>query len=335
MKMVLRFFLPLLLGIFLMWWVFKGQNFQGLADSLSKAHYSWLLISIGCGLLSHLVRAMRWKVLMQPLGYQPTLWNTFNAVMVGYIANLAFPRMGEVSKCGSLAKKESLAVDKLLGTVVVERLWDLISLLVIATVVVLVNLSLFAQPIIEFTEAKAGAINWWKIAVLGVIGLLLIASIPWLLRQIRQQAGGKAWFIKLNDFIKGIAEGLKAFRKMERKGLFLVLTTLIWLLYWLMVYLCVFSIQATSNMDFNDGWMLLVVGSFGIVAPVQGGIGAYHAIMVAFLTHLPHRTISESDALVFATLSHANQTVMIIVVGFISLLILFFSPNRKGHVIKG
>ncbi len=334
MKMLLRFFLPLVLGIFLMWWVFKEQDFQLLADNLAKADYSWLLISIGCGLLSHLVRAMRWKVLMQPLGYQPTLWNTFHAVMVGYIANLAFPRMGEVSKCGSLAKKESLAVEKLLGTVVVERLWDLISLLIISAAVVVINLTLFADPIMEFVESKSGTINWWIPATLGVIGVLMLASLPWFLRQIRQKAGSKSWFIKINDFIKGVVEGLAAFKKMERKGLFLLLTALIWLLYWLMVYLCVFSIEATSNMDFNDGWMLLVVGSFGIVAPVQGGIGAYHAIMVAFLTHLPHRTINGDDALVFATLSHANQTIMIIVVGFISLLVMFFTPNRKGHVAK-
>jgi uncharacterized protein (TIRG00374 family) len=334
MKMLLRFFLPLMLGIFLMWWVFKEQDFQLLADNLAKADYSWLLISIGCGLLSHLVRAMRWKVLMQPLGYQPTLWNTFHAVMVGYIANLAFPRMGEVSKCGSLAKKESLAVEKLLGTVVVERLWDLISLLIISAAVVVINLTLFADPIMEFVESKSGTINWWIPATLGVIGVLMLASLPWFLRQIRQKAGSKSWFIKINDFINGVVEGLAAFKKMERKGLFLLLTALIWLLYWLMVYLCVFSIEATSNMDFNDGWMLLVVGSFGIVAPVQGGIGAYHAIMVAFLTHLPHRTINGDDALVFATLSHANQTIMIIVVGFISLLVMFFTPNRKGHVAK-
>jgi uncharacterized protein (TIRG00374 family) len=332
MKILLRFFLPLALGVFLMWWVFKEQDFQGLADSLAKANYSWLLLSIACGLLSHLVRAMRWKVLMQPLGYQPTLWNTFHAVMVGYIANLAFPRMGEVSKCGSLAKKETLAVDKLLGTVVVERLWDLISLLVISLVVVFFNLTLFSRPILDFVASKSGTINWWALAFIAVFVLVFLVSIPWMLRLIRKKAGGNAWFIRLNDFVRGISEGFKAFKKMEQKGLFLLLTSFIWLLYWLMVYLCVFSIEATSNMDINDGWMLLVVGSFGIVAPVQGGIGAYHAIMVAFLTHLPHRTIVESDALVFATLSHANQTVMIIVVGFISLLIMFFSPNRKGHV---
>lgn len=335
MKLFLRFILPLLLGVFLMWWVFKEQDFSLLADNLAKAKYSWLLVSIGCGLLSHLVRAMRWKVLMQPLGYQPTLWNTFHAVMVGYIANLAFPRMGEVSKCGSLAKKESLAVDKLLGTVVIERLWDLISLLVISAAVVLFNLSLFATPIMEFVASKSGTINWWIPGVLALLGVGMLISLPWLLRQIRRRAGNQSWFIKINDFVKGIVEGLTAFRKMQRKGLFLLLTGLIWLLYWLMVYLCVFSIEATANMDLNDGWMLLVVGSFGIVAPVQGGIGAYHAIMVAFLTHLPHRVISSDDALVFATLSHTNQTIMIIVVGFISLLVMFFTRNRKGHVDQG
>jgi len=140
-----KFLAFLAVGILLLWLAFRTVEFKELGNSLKGANYSWLLLSMLFGILAYISRARRWMILINPLGYHPKFWSTFHSMMSGYLANLALPRIGEITRCVALGKKEKIPVDQLVGTVVIERTIDLISLLVILFGLFLTSGSLIRQ----------------------------------------------------------------------------------------------------------------------------------------------------------------------------------------------
>lgn len=333
LKTTLQFGLSLLAGVLLLWWVFQGQDMRTIGETLRNARYEWIAASGLAALWSHWLRALRWRMLMAPLGTQPTKAQAFHAVMFGYLANLALPRMGEITRCGAISRKTKLPINSLLGTVIIERAIDMILLLVFTALTILLNFSLLQGPMLRMGEKiidlQVMGIPLWLIGLSGLLGS--VGGILW----YRKSLSGKLnhpLIVKGKGFLRGLWAGVKSIRQLQQPLLFVLYSVGIWVGYYLMTYFCVFAFDSTSMLNPNEGLLILIAGSFGFVAPVQGGIGAYHAVISRLLINLPGRNIGLSDALSFATLTHAAQTVLIMLAGFVSMVVLFSSKsNRHGH----
>lgn len=330
LKKTLQFTLPLVLGVVILYFVFRDQDSTAIKNTLANAHYGWILASSAAALFSHWLRAKRWTMLMEPLGEAPSTTVAFHAVMFGYLANLAFPRMGEVTRCGAIARHSKLPVNGIIGTVIIERAIDLLLLVAITGITVLLNFELLKGPMFKvmnrFTDFQPLGLAWyyWLIGM-AAAGLLVLWYYFKTVRHLDYP-----WLIKLRGFVRGILAGFKSITALRKPLLFWVYTIGIWIGYYLMTYLCVFAFDSTSMLNPNEGLLILVSGSFGMVAPVQGGIGAYHAVISKLLEVLPGRDISSADALSFATLTHAAQTLLVILVGLLSMLWLFFKKRNHG-----
>ena len=318
----LKFASFFLLGILIFWIVYKDQDFSRIKSVLTNdVNYFWIVVSLLLGLLSHVSRTIRWNLMIEPLGRKPKTLNTFLAVMVGYLMNLALPRMGEISRCGVLARYEKIPFTKLVGTVVLERLVDVLMLLLLTLIVVLTQ---FGQ-VIEFlnnnpeVNEKLQRIIYSPVLIGGVLFFLVAL---WISRhRIRQSSLMK----KAKEFIAQFVEGFRSIGKMKRKGAFIFHSVLIWMLYYVMFYLVFFSFGFTSHLGPLAGLTIFVLGSFGMVAPVQGGIGAWHFMVIEGLALYG---IDKVDGKVFALLAHGSTTIMLIFLGLIGLLALPFVNER-------
>jgi glycosyltransferase 2 family protein len=325
-----KFIAFLAVGILLLWLAFRNINFTRLYADLKEADYSWLLLSVLFGFIAFLARARRWVLLVQPLGYHPSLKNAFYSLMTGYLANLALPRIGEITRCVALGKKEKIPVDQLIGTVVVERTIDFFSLMTIMIFLIITSsdqIGIFLKesillPIQQRIFSVFGStwILWIVLFVLMISGLFLIITYKKRLRKIR-------FFAKLFDLGRGIINGLKTITNLKRKWEFILLTILIWINYTLMTWVVVFSIESTSHLTFGDSIFLLVIGGLAMSAPVQSGLGAFHYIISRGL--LIVKGIPLEDGLVYALLTHESQLIFVAIIGTISFFIIFRKHSKE------
>ncbi|HQB77774.1 MAG TPA: lysylphosphatidylglycerol synthase transmembrane domain-containing protein [Tenuifilaceae bacterium] len=308
----------------LLFFAFKDVDLRFILKGFLEANFFWVILSLLVGIASHVIRSLRWQLLIEPLGKRPRLINTIGAVMIGYFANLALPRVGEVTRCGVLNKRENLPFESLLGTVIVERVSDLIMLVAITLVTILLKFNFFGKFIITnlLSPIKNRIQETSETNILAILGVTLV-TILLAYFFISRFLGGKAKD-RMRSILKGLANGLKAIGQMNSKWLFVVYTLLLWFCYWLMTYLLLFSIPATSDLGTADALFLLVAGSVGMLIPVQGGFGAFH---IATALGLGLYGISQEEGLIFATVSHESQTLLIIAIGlfFVSLFM-----NRKA-----
>jgi len=307
-----------------MWLAFRSVDFKKLYDELKVANYSWLLLSVFFGFIAYLSRARRWMLLINPLGYKPTFFNTFNALMVGYIANLALPRVGEITRCVALGKKEKIPADQLIGTVIVERVIDTISLIIIMIVLIFTSSleirQFINESIITPIEKSIGS-TWILWTPLMLLAIAILISMIVYRRNLRKLK----FFAKFFDFLKGIINGLNTITNLERKGEFIFHTILLWISYLLMTWLVVFSLEATSHLTIGNSVFLLVIGGLGMAAPVQGGFGAFHYIISRGL--LVIYDIPLEDGLAYAIFSHESQLILVIITGIIGFFFIF--KNKK------
>ena len=317
----LVFFLGL--GLLFIWLFLRNlspDQKQEIWASFLDANYWWALLSIVLGIISHLIRAMRWQILLKPMGYNPRIGNTFSAVMVGYLANLALPRLGEVTRCTILAKYEKVPFQKSFGTVIVERAIDLVIFGLLFLVVLLGQWSLIKDYVFEKIYAPLAA----KFAILQDVSLVwavLAASAGVLLLFLiifRKRFSHLSIYQRFKTLVLGFWEGLRSVTRIERPWTFIFQSLLIWVFYFLMLYLCFFCFVDSSSLGIPAGLAMLVFGSIGIMV-VQGGIGIYPAI-IAEAASLYGLALTTGYAL--GWLAWTAQTVMIIVAGGIALVLL-------------
>jgi uncharacterized protein (TIRG00374 family) len=326
----LQFIILLAIGITLLWLVFRHEDLAKIWKDIASADYRWVGFSLVLSFLSYFIRAVRWKMLIEPMGYNPKLSNTFYAMMMGYLANFALPRLGEVSRCGALSRSEKIPFEKLFGTVIVERVIDVICLLaclIIAALLEYERLSTFIHlHVITPLNAKLNTLlsSPSILIVAGISGILLLIA----LFIFRKKILALNLFKKIKNFFTGLTEGLRTVRKIKNNFLYVILSILMWGFYMLTSYLCFFSLDATKTLDLTASLFTLVAGGFGMSAPVQGGIGAYHFLVQQTLTMF---NVSENDGLVYATVVHGSQTIFAIVLGFLSLILLYFSRRKATH----
>lgn len=324
-KKVLNYSLFFALAIILLFFAFRKVDINIIITGFKDANYLWVIFSIIVAIFANLVRALRWQLLIEPLGVKPSIKNVFGAVMIGYLANFAFPRLGEITKCGVLKKTDNVSFESLIGTVLVERASDLVMLLFCVILVFFIKIDFFG----EFLLNKIFKPIFFKASGFSFMSIIIIAStllfIYLLLHLIRKNVFGHKVKARVKSMYYGIVDGLKSVSRMNRRGLFIFYSFLIWSLYLLMTWLLVFSTKPTSDLGLVDSLFVMVVGSFGMVVPVQGGFGAFHIITA---TGLSLFGISREDGLVFATIAHESQTILLVVLGTISMAILFLKKKR-------
>ena len=337
----LKLLLFLGIGIFFIWLFVRNltpEQKEEIYDSFVKADFTWFYISMVVGMASHFIRAMRWKMLLKPMGYNPSNKNITMAVFIGYLANLALPRLGEVSRCGTLTRYEKVPFQKGLGTVIIERTVDMLTFLFLFFITIVIHFSklkaYFEQRVLNPIDDKLATLQHINYIVYIIIGIVIATAIY--LYTIRNKFEHFYLYIKFRETIKGLFEGIKSLLKLERPLLFILYTLLIWVSYWMMTHVVFLSMDITKDLSLNASLVVLMFGSIGIIV-VQGGIGIYPAIVAETLVLY---NIPEANGYALGWLLWSAQQIIIIILGSISfgLLPILNKFNKdeqlKYHTIK-
>ena len=317
LKSALQVLFSLAIGFFLIWIFYKDlteEDKRSIMESFANANYWWILVATIIGILSHVFRAYRWKYTLEPLNIRINFINRFAAVMIGYIANLAFPRLGEVSRCAVLSRYQKQPFEKLFGTVVAERVVDAVILLLIMTITLLLQINVLGDMVMQWIQPLMEKVrNQLIFGLLGLVAVIL-AFLGWRFLQNSQHRIALA----IRSRFLGLWEGIISLKTMKGQFGFYLHTALIWLCYIGMNYFAFFAFPETLDVPFAGIMASFVMGGLTIVA-VQGGLGAYPlGVMTVLLLYGVDRELGYA----FGWIVWCAQTVMIITLGFISLLIM-------------
>jgi uncharacterized protein (TIRG00374 family) len=333
MKSALRYIISLGLAGGLIWFAFKDINLAEMLNRFARSDWRWIAVSCIFLLMAHLVRAWRWNMLMEPLGYKPGLLNSFISVLTGYFANYIVPRMGEVTRCGTLYRLERVPVNLSFGTVVAERIFDVIILLVMIGLNFILEFerlsTFFTDFFISKVSADSSSGSGSLILILLLTALVAVAAAGIYIfknESLRNNLQRNAMIQKVVLFAQGMLEGLLSVRKLRSPGLFIFSTIAIWVLYYLVSYVLFFCIPETSNLGLLAGLTLLVVGSIGMAAPVQGGLGAYHMLVGSVMVLYG---LTYNDGITLATFIHGAQMVFMLIIGALAFLYVLIK-NKKA-----
>lgn len=305
---------------------FRNTEFEKLAADFRKADYTYVLISMAMGYAAFISRGMRWVLLLEPLGKRPNTWNAINSVTIGYLANLLVPRAGELARCTALYQSDDIPVNRLFGTVILERVVDFIMLLSLLLLTFILEfddlIKLYESAFAGSEQAAEGKEGSIILYITG--GVVLAGALA--LYLFREKFMHLPIYQKVREFWEGIKEGLKSISQLKSKTPFILHTVFIWLMYYLMVYICVFSLDATEHLGPSSGLLVMIAAGFGMVVPTPGGIGAYHYLVMLGLGVLG---VASSDGVSFATLVHTGQLVMTIITGLIATGFLYKARKKN------
>jgi glycosyltransferase 2 family protein len=328
LRTILQYSFFLGLGIFLVWWSVKdltADDKSHIRLALKTARY-WLIIPVfGILFLSHYVRAIRWKLLMEPMGYNPSTTNTVFAVFIGYLANQAVPRLGEVLKCTVLARYEKVPADKLIGTIILERVIDAITLLTVFAITLAIQPDIYSQLIetIFHSKKQENTQGISSILVFGIIGgLLLFGLIFWIIKN-KKNAGDLLNLFK--RIWRSIWQGVSTIRHLKKKWSFVFLTISMWTLYLAGGYIGFMALQETGQYGIKEAFTVLSAGSIGMIA-TPGGIGTYAYLLQKTMEVYG---LNAGVALAFGWILWIAQTVVILIGGLISFVAIPWYNKRK------
>ncbi|MPM03989.1 hypothetical protein SDC9_50256 [bioreactor metagenome] len=311
--------------IFFFWDKLDAGQQDKVINNFLGANYFWVLLAIAAGILSHILRAARWNLLIETFEKPPTTGQSFWSLMAGYLANLAVPRLGEITRAVLLSKQSKIPFDKLFGTVVAERAFDFffyIALFFTAVSVFWHNVKTYVtERLLGGLNEKTDVLFGWKIwIVFGVLAALFLVFL-WVLKKFRHVP----LIQKIRRIIQNLLSGLLSIFKLKRTGLFFVYTILIWTMYWLMIYLMYFSVPSSSSLTAESAFMVLVFGTIGIIV-IQGGIGIYPLIVSEVLLIYG---ADITDGFTIGWLSWTVQTVLILVLGLIAFIMVNIQKKNK------
>jgi uncharacterized protein (TIRG00374 family) len=328
LKTILQYIFFLALGIFLVWWSLKdltADDRSQIRGALRTARY-WLIIPVFIILLlSHLVRALRWKLLIDSLGYSPSVANSFFAVMIGYLANQAFPRLGEVLKCTVLSRYEKVPVDKLIGTIILERIIDAITLMIVFAITLAIQPTIYSQLIDTFFRSgKKDNTEHVSSAVIGLIliGVIVLLIVIWMIVRKKNLKDLREMIKKV---LQSIWKGISAIQHLKKRRQFLLYTFLLWTLYLGGGYLGFIALKETQQYGLKEAFSVLSAGSVGMIV-TPGGIGAY-----AWLIEKTMQVygLQKGIALAFGWLLWLAQTGVILLGGLFSFVAIPYYNKKK------
>jgi hypothetical protein len=292
-----------------------------------NAIWFWLVISLFASLMSHILRSLRWRMMLQPLGYNPKVYNTFFAVMIMYMANMAFPRLGELLRCTFITRYEKIPVEKTIGTMLTERLMDMICLLVLGVIMITTQYSIILNYFKSEYLSNPTATNYFTTPkiLIGILAMVIFIALAYFLFKYIS-SGTSTLIVKIRSIIRGLVDGIISVKNIQNKPLFLFYTVSIWLCYALTIFFCFKAVPETSMNGMGAAITCLFFGSLAIVA-VQGGLGIYPIVVSKIL--LLYGT-NESIGYAYGWLSWVIQTVLVLVIGFISM-ILMANLNKENQ----
>ncbi|MGV4415223.1 lysylphosphatidylglycerol synthase transmembrane domain-containing protein [Chryseobacterium sp. T1] len=315
-KNILTIVISLAFAGFFLWLALRGLDFEIIKASLAKANYLWVVFAAMFGLAAYWFRAIRWNLMLEPMGHHISNSNALWSLSFGYLMNLTIPRSGEVARATALYGVEKVPVDKSFGTIILERVVDL------ACMMVFLGLTLIFKydAILSFYQQSGIKINPNKIGL--ILGFLILCGIIFF--AIRKKLKNIPFLGKIVGFIDGIINGLTSIFRLKQKGKFLLYTIGIWVSYYFAAYLVCFSLPETSNLGFADGFFILVVGTLGMIIPASGGIGAYNLAMkfgfMALFVSMGKDAVQGGEiGLIYSFISLPLQICIMLVMGLISI----------------
>jgi uncharacterized protein (TIRG00374 family) len=333
LRSILQFCLFFGLGALLLYFAFVNLDldYDKVINGFKQANYYWIGAALTISLSSHFVRAIRWNMMLEPLGKKPSAFNAFNAVMIGYLFNFAIPRMGEVSRCGVLNRTDKIPINQSLGTVVVERVFDMIILLLVMIAVLFIEFDVLYGFFNEtfFAPVASKLAGFGLIIIIGILGVA--AAGFFMLMRFKHILLRSALAGKITGMLLGFVDGFKAVFRLKSPGAFLSQTLLIWVLYYLNTFCFLMAFTETSHIDLAGVMSILVVGTLGFAAPVSGGIGAYHIFVAKALALYGVSSVAGG---IFGFVSHGMQMVMIMIVGSFSLVATLLQERKNLNVVK-
>ena len=333
-KKILKYSVSLAVAAVLLYFSFKGVKWSDFISGLASCRWEFVAMSMIVSMIAFWLRGLRWRQILLPIDPSTSRLTAFNAVNIGYIANFVFPRIGEFVRCGVISArsaaehsksghgdKEVATYDRVLGTVVLERGWDLLSMLVVAVLLLVFRWDRFGAFFMEkMWEPMSGRLNfslWWVVAAVMVV----FAACCWLVWHFMDTNRICA---KTVSVLKGILNGFTSAFRMRGKLMFLFYTVLIWTMYWLMAVCTMLAIPELGDLNAMDALFLMIAGSFGWLVPVPGGFGSFHFIVSLALSTI--YGIPFELGIIFATLSHESQAVTMALCGGISY---FYETFRR------
>ncbi len=314
----------LIVAIWIFWFLYKDISFDALLLALSQTSLSWFGLSIAVSLMGFWVRAWRWKLLIDAGESQKTKTiNSFWALMIGYLANLLVPRAGEVARCGVLTKTEDRQMGTLLGTVILERTFDMLFMVSIIFLAFLLERDLFVKlssELVSLDSLKEKILQYLPLLIGGLIVTMIFIYL------VFQKYKDSSLFKKIRHFLRDLINGVISLRKVDNQLGFWSSSVFIWFTYYLMLIFMAWAIPSTASLSLSSMLMVMVMGSIGMVAPVQGGIGTFHAL-VAFI--LMAYGLSNEEGKIFAAIIHGSQVLTVIILGLIALGFFFKITSRK------
>ena len=322
-KKILQVVFPLLLGAFILIWVYRDFNFQRVGEVLvNGVNYGWIALSLVFGVFANLFRGWRWKLALEPLGEYPKTANCVYAIFISYASNLVIPRVGEVTRCGVLSKYDGVSFSKSLGTVVSERMIDTLCVGLITGAVLLMQMPVFADFFAEtgtnvgkYAEVLTSA--HFYLIILSVLAILVL--VFFLVRNI-------ALFAKLKGIIQNVWQGIVALKDIKQIPLYLFYTIGIWGCYFLEFYLAFYAFGFSAHLGITAGMVMFVVGTLAVIVPTPNGAGPWH---FAVMTMMVLYGVGKEDAGIFALLVHGIQTFLLILLGIFGLSALPFTNKTK------
>ena len=310
-KKIIFTILPIALGVFLIWYSLsklKPSDIDAIKNSFKTANYWWVACSLFLGILSHLSRAYRWQFMLDPLGYRPKFANNVMSVLVAYLVNLIVPRAGEIARATTISKYEHIPFEKAFGTIVSERVADAIMLLGIIGLAFVFQTELLSSYLFKDDDSSTN----YTLYILGAAAILGVLFI-WLIRKSKHPLA-----VKIQNFVHGLIQGVVSIFKMKKKWAFIFHTLFIWVMYVLMFYVTTFALPETTHLAFGAIIVGFVVGGLSM-ALTNGGLGTYPIFVASALTLYG---IDENPALAFGWIMWTAQTLMVLVFGGLSFLVL-------------
>lgn len=305
----------------LFYYAIGSQDTSSIWLEIRNANKKWILIAIVCGILSHLARALRWNLLLEPLGYSASVAASFHAVILGYLVNMALPRVGEVTRPAVLSRLENIPFNKLMGTVVIERIVDLLITILIAIGIFIIQFGLISDFCMNlYSQMNSNSLLISALVATILIGMGIVAFIK------------REWFYqlpiltKLKGFVEGLVEGFKTIFNLKRKSQFITYSLFIWVMYFCMPICIFYALAGTAHLGASAGLTVLLFGTAAMIIPVPGGIGTFEFLVPKALDLYQ---ITGSIASSYTLITHALQFLVIIGVGAFSIAYFVIKTNKK------
>jgi len=305
----------------LFYYAIGSQDTSSIWLEIRNANKKWILIAIVCGILSHLARALRWNLLLEPLGYSASVAASFHAVILGYLVNMALPRVGEVTRPAVLSRLENIPFNKLMGTVVIERIVDLLITILIAIGIFIIQFGLISDFCMNlYSQMNSNSLLISALVATILIGMGIVAFIK------------REWFYqlpiltKLKGFVEGLVEGFKTIFNLKRKSQFITYSLFIWVMYFCMPLCIFYALAGTAHLGASAGLTVLLFGTAAMIIPVPGGIGTFEFLVPKALDLYQ---ITGSIASSYTLITHALQFLVIIGVGAFSIAYFVIKTNKK------